>query len=172
VNTPDQQPDSIDKPAAASAAKKPMVSSRRAWRHLLGSTPWMLFFSAAYAYSFFWAFGFVFEQMVDRATYFRVRDQLVQWPVLLTFWFAGVFAPSWFFFSLYGFWLRMAKDGKTLPGWVDRLLSITLLVMPWWWLMLLVRDPRVVLRGYKRRFLGEAQYFMDEQAHGNQPPTE
>ena len=140
----------------------PEVSLERARRHLIVTTPWMLFFSAAYAYSVFWAAGFVVESIVDRATSYQLRDALVAPAPLVAWWLLGVFLPAWFFFCCYGYWLRRAPRGKALPPAIDRLLTATLVLMPWWWLMLLVRNPRLVLRNYRRRFLGETQYFMDE----------
>lgn len=151
-----------DAPTESVTENTPVVSLVRARRHLIVTTPWMIFFSAAYAYSVFWAVGFIVESLVARETYYQLRDAVFTPAPLIAWWFLGVFTPAWFFFCCYGFWVRRAPKGKPLPPFIDRLFTATLVLMPWWWLMLLVKNPRLVLRNYRRRFLGETPYFMDD----------
>jgi len=143
----------------------PVVTNGRAWRHLLVSTPWLLFYTAAYAYSLFWIGGFLAEMTLSRSTYYALRAATFRWDVLLAYWLGGIFLPTWFVFSFYGFWLRQAQPGHALPSWLERTLAWgvpMLLLLPWWWPVFLVRDPRLVLRNYRRRFLGETLFYMDE----------
>ena len=145
------------------ANKRGTVTRKRAWKHLLGTTPWVVFFSGCFAYTILWVGLFFIKLGVERPQYYQIEQWVWSPEHYLPIWFIGFFLPVWFFFSLYGFWVRMAgPDRRTMPTPVEWLLLVTLTIFPWWWLMLAVKNPRIVFRNYRRRFLGETQYFMDD----------
>lgn len=137
-------------------------SRGRALRHLALTTIPVALFSAAYAGTALWAVDAVIREAAAREAFYQWREATANASFIAAFWLLGNFAPVWICFSWYGFWLRPGGYDAATPRRLEGFLSACLWLMPWLWPVAIARDPRAVLRNYKRRFRGETPYFMGE----------
>jgi hypothetical protein len=135
-------------------------------KHLVVTTIPLAFYTAAYAGTLYWFATFLVGEVAGGAAERAWSEATLSVGRVGLWWAIGVFLPVWVIFSWYGWWLRVNGYDGALPRVFYALLSFTITALPWFWPVLAVRHPRLVLRNYARRFRGETLAFMDEQGGG------